>query len=125
MFITGILKGMWVTIRTALFKKNVTFQYPKDKGKRDRPYRGLHKLETDKCIVCGLCARNCPIGVIKIELKQGHEKTRNANDYDFMVDIGGCMWCGLCEEACPKGAMHLTKNYEMADYSRDELIKKL
>lgn len=124
MFITGILKGMWVTIRTVLFKKNVTFQYPKEK-KKDRPYRGLHKLEADKCIMCNLCAINCPINIIKIKLKQGREKTRNANDYDFIIDIGSCMWCGLCEEACPKQAILLTNTYEMADYHRDKLIKKL
>ncbi|OQX21671.1 MAG: hypothetical protein BWK75_02725 [Candidatus Altiarchaeales archaeon A3] len=120
---TGILKGLEVTIKTALFKKNVTLQYPKEK--RDRPYRGLHKLEPEKCIVCNLCVRNCPISAIKIDLKEGREKTRNANDYDFIVNTGSCMWCGLCEEACPKQAIHLTNNYEMADYTRDKLMRKL
>lgn len=121
MFITGILKGLWVTIKTALSKKNVTLQYPKEKI--DRPYRGLHKLEPEKCIVCNLCVMICPIYAIKIELKEGREKTRNANDYDFTIDTGRCMWCGLCEEVCPKKALHLTNTYEMAEYTKDKLIK--
>ncbi|PKP57883.1 MAG: NADH-quinone oxidoreductase subunit I [Candidatus Altiarchaeales archaeon HGW-Altiarchaeales-1] len=123
MFITGILKGMWVTIRTALFRKNVTLQYPKER--RNRPCRGLQKVNTDICVVCGMCARTCPIDAIKIEQKPGCEKTRNANDYNFTVNTGSCMWCGLCEEVCPKHAIHLTNTYEMADYTKDKLIRKI
>ncbi len=123
MFITGILKGLWVTIKTALFRKNVTLQYPKER--RDHPYRGLQKVNTKECIVCGMCARSCPVNALKIEQKAGREKTRNADDYDFMVNTGSCMWCGLCEEICPKHAMHLTNVYEMADYTREKLIRKI
>jgi len=123
MYITGILKGMWVTIKAAMFRKNVTLQYPKEK--REHPYRGLQKVDNDSCIVCGMCARSCPVNAIKIEVRPGHEKTRSANDYNFTVDTGRCMWCGLCEEVCPKHAMHLTNIYEMAEYTKDKLTRKI
>lgn len=118
----GILKGLAVTIKTAIKEKNVTLQYPKER--KDAPYRGLHKLN-DACIVCGLCARNCPVQAISIELKEGHEKTRKIEDYDYKVDTGRCIWCGLCEEICPKKAVTLTNIYEMDESDRRSLIKKI
>lgn len=116
----GIIKGLVVTIKTAIQEKNVTLQYPKQKTYR--PYRGLHKIQ-DTCVVCGLCSRNCPVNAINIELKEGHEKTRNINDYNYKVDTGKCIWCGICEEVCPKKAIALSPTYEMDEYERKNLIK--
>jgi len=118
--IKGILKGMLVTIKAALFGKRVTIQYPFEK--RERPYRGLHELEEDKCVVCHLCARSCPNDAINITQKPGHEKTRKLEDYDYTIDIGKCIWCGFCEDVCPKDAIRLTNRYEMAEYDRNKLI---
>ncbi len=87
--------------------------------------RAMHKLYKDRCIACRLCEMACPNGAIRIELKEGREKTRNIDDYNYMVNIGSCIFCGLCEEACPKNAMELTSEFELAEYDRKKLTKNL
>ncbi len=47
---------------------------------------------TDKCICCGACAANCPVGCIS----QGDDK--------FVIDSAACISCGTCEGVCPVGA---------------------
>jgi NADH-quinone oxidoreductase subunit I len=32
------------------------------------------------------------------------------------------MFCGLCEDACPTDCLELTQDYEIAQYSRDNLV---
>jgi formate hydrogenlyase subunit 6/NADH:ubiquinone oxidoreductase subunit I len=32
------------------------------------------------------------------------------------------MFCGFCEEYCPKNALILTKVYEIAEYTKEDLV---
>ena len=47
---------------------------------------------TDKCISCGACAAECPVGCIS----QGDTK--------FEIDASACISCGTCAGVCPVGA---------------------
>ena len=47
---------------------------------------------TDKCISCGACAANCPVGCIS----QGDGK--------YEIDENACINCGSCAEICPVDA---------------------
>ncbi|MGB9587774.1 MAG: 4Fe-4S binding protein, partial [Armatimonadota bacterium] len=40
----------------------------------------------------------------------------------FTMDAGRCMFCGLCTEVCPTGALVMTDEYELAAFSREDLI---
>lgn len=49
--------------------------------------------DIDTCILCGLCAKACPKGLITVDRKD--TKT-------WSIDRDECLQCGLCVEACKK-----------------------
>ncbi|MFA4941493.1 MAG: 4Fe-4S binding protein [Patescibacteria group bacterium] len=56
------------------------------------------KIDLEKCIGCGLCARICPEGII--EMKNDKEgKLKPEVDYDY------CKGCGACAAECPVKAI--------------------
>ena len=49
---------------------------------------------TDKCIGCGMCARNCPAHAITGKPKERH-----------VIDTSMCIKCGACKASCKFGAI--------------------
>ena len=47
------------------------------------------KVNSDICIGCGLCMRNCPSDAIILENNIAH------------IDQTTCTHCGICKEKCP------------------------
>lgn len=127
MLITGILKGLALTLKHAVLamlgnKGVVTVQYPYEKKEEPIKFRGMHKLDPDKCMTCRLCVMACPNGSIEMRLKEGKEKSRNFEDYIYTINIGMCIWCGLCSEACPTKALTMSNEFELADYDKKNFI---
>ena len=65
---------------------------------RDRNGNGIDirkvkpKTDLDKCVNCGFCAKNCPLGSINLE--------------NVAEVTGICMKCCKCVKLCPKGAKY-------------------
>ncbi|MCX7957563.1 MAG: 4Fe-4S binding protein [Deltaproteobacteria bacterium] len=117
--VVSIFEGMAVTFSWMLRRPH-TIQYP-DKLQKGRElvhggFRGLLEVDTGLCTGCLACQRNCPIGVILVEVSKGTERfiTR------FDIDAAKCMYCGLCTEACPTNALRHTKEFA---YSVDDIRK--
>lgn len=71
-------------------------------------YTDKLKIDPDKCIGCGICAKNCPTQNIKIENGKA-------------VASSKCTMCYRCIDHCPKQAMTLLGKtlYEQPTYERN------
>jgi formate hydrogenlyase subunit 6/NADH:ubiquinone oxidoreductase subunit I len=110
----SILVGMQVTIGYFLHPKKtcVTLQYPHVCEPLPERHRGIHYLETEKCIMCQLCAKTCPVNCIRIESTRDGEllygyKSKNGHLSRFTVDYGRCLFCNLCTEVCTPKCLHM------------------
>ena len=118
-----LFAGLGITLGN-LFKKKVTIQYPETRREPSDRFRGMFRLDEERCIKCTICARDCPIDILYIDWHQevNPETGKKEKKLDrFDVDLQRCMFCGLCEEGCPtdpKSIWLTTKTYELASYDR-------
>ena len=117
-----VLKPIYRVLR--LFAKTVvrrpmTILYPYEKMWMPDNYRGRPGLRFDKCVACGMCVKMCPTSCIKLVDvdNDAGEKVKRPQ-----VNVGRCAMCGYCAEYCPVDAMTVTPEFELAEYTREDLI---
>ncbi len=96
------------------FKRTFTVKYPFEILQPAERYRGRIKLNMDKCIGCGVCSYICPNRAITLVEHEGRKYPQ--------LDYGRCCFCGFCVEYCPRAALEHTQEYEIAAYTKEELI---
>ncbi len=101
-------------IMRMLINKPATVLYPYETVKIPENFRGKLEFYADKCIGCKMCMRDCPSDAILIE-KIGEKQ------FKCEVYLDRCIYCGQCMESCPKKALRNTKEFELANYTRDKL----
>ena len=98
----------------SMFKKTATVRYPFEKMPVPPGFRGAPVVDSDACIGCKICARDCPAKAIEM-VDVGAKLPRPAFHYDR------CVYCALCADVCPKKAITLTENFELASTVRGSL----
>ncbi len=129
----SLLVGLGETFK-ALTSPVVTVQYPREKIDISPSMRGHIDLVKDadtgahRCIVCGLCMKNCPCSAIVIKGEK-REGVKGKVLTLFTLDFSKCSLCGLCVESCKKEAIYFSDEYELAAFSRDafhfDLLKRI
>lgn len=122
--------GYGVTI-TSFFRPMVTEQYPFEGPYVMPRFHGRHQLNRyadglEKCIGCELCAWACPADAILVEAANNTPEAQYAPGERYgrvyQVNYLRCIFCGLCIEACPTRALTMSTDFELADYTRKDLI---
>ncbi|MDH7571328.1 MAG: NADH-quinone oxidoreductase subunit I [Armatimonadota bacterium] len=116
-------KGHRVTWRN-MWRERVTLQYPHERPWLPPRFRGFPGVHPELCIVCGACAKACPVQVITIEGKR-IPGTKHRTLTGFYIEAGRCMFCGLCEEACPVKpvkAIRMSNTFELAAADKSTLV---
>ncbi len=122
----SLLVGLGITIK-AFFDPVVTLQYPHESLKMTPRFRGHIELVGDdetgesKCIVCGMCQRNCPTGCITMagEKPEGAKKKVLTS---YVLNFTTCSLCGICVESCKFGAIAFSKDYNLASTNKNDFI---
>ena len=130
----SIVIGLGITIRYFFkYKKNlVTIQYPRERDLIPPRHRGIHYLETEKCVMCWKCSDICPVDCIYIEGTRGADgplpggyRGQKATLSKFTVDYTVCIFCGLCEEPCPPKCIFLGPTFDYHATDRTLMEKNL
>jgi len=58
------------------------------------------RVNPEKCVACGLCAKVCPEGIIK-------PKTAASGKKYYQADLDYCKGCGICAAECPVKAIEM------------------
>lgn len=126
-YLIEIFKGMMNTLKHFWLVKKFTVQYPEEKLKAAKGYRGEHRLKKDdqgrpKCVACFMCATACPAECIHIKAGESPWPDRDKYPEEFEIDLLRCIYCGYCELACPCDAIELTETFNIVSTTRGEKL---
>ena len=125
------LRGLKTTM-ARLIEGPMTIEYPEEKTPVYPRFRGRHKLHRfedtglEKCVGCSLCAAACPADCIRVVAAENTPDNRVSAGERYAriyeINMSRCIFCGYCELACPFDAITLGNEFEISEYSRDDLI---
>ena len=74
-----------------------------------------------------MCAWACPADAILVEGADNTDEERFSPGERYgrvyQINYLRCILCGLCIEACPTRALTMTNEYELADSTREKLMR--
>ncbi len=110
---------MWAELAQSLFSKPATVLYPVERLTPPERFRGRLLFDADSCMLCGLCARDCPgdvINVVRRRVEREDGKKELVGHLEFEMDR--CIFCGQCETSCNSNSITFSGDFEMAQADR-------
>jgi NADH-quinone oxidoreductase subunit I len=98
-----------------VFTTPSTDKYPFVKPKLSDNYRGQPIFDSNLCIGCGLCSRDCPAKAIEMVSVDGKKRPQ--------LNLSKCVFCYQCADSCPKKVIKNSCFYELATGDKSTLIK--
>ncbi|MCI4457299.1 MAG: 4Fe-4S dicluster domain-containing protein [Desulfurococcales archaeon] len=89
----------------------LTIDYPYKAVEYPEGYRGMFRVDDNKCVGCSLCDVVCPADAIRLVLKDKKKVP--------VINWGRCIFCYFCVDICPVEAFETTK-YHDAVFTRFE-----
>lgn len=96
----------------------VTLGYPFVAHDPPAGFRGKISVDPDLCFGCGGCAAACPAGVILVRDRDQYTRT-------LEFHWARCTYCGRCAEVCPEEAVTMSRAFETATNTADDLVLTL
>lgn len=98
-------------LRARLHQGHRTIAFPPPDPPLPDRFRGLPAVDPAKCRTgCQRCAEACPTDALVADAR------------GVRLDLGRCLFCPECRDACPDGAIQFTREYRMAQRTRDDLV---
>ncbi|WP_050616581.1 NADH-quinone oxidoreductase subunit NuoI [Bacillus testis] len=121
----GLFKGLTYTLKN-LSRSKVTYAYPDEPLPVPDRFRGIQKFYPEKCTVCNQCANICPTDCINLKGSKHPDPEKKGKIIEtFDINFEICILCDLCTEVCPTEAIIMSHQFELAEFSRDQLFKNL
>src|SRR5262249_55473866 len=73
-------------------------------------------------VACYMCATACPAECIYIEAAESPDKSVEKYASRFEIDMMRCIYCGFCVDACPEEAIIMSRQSELATYTRPQAV---
>jgi len=105
-----MFKILQKTFRTGI----VTAGYPVKPAPVSESFRGLPEFDFERWSDARPAASVCPTGAIQVRDEGPIRRV--------MVDYGRCIFCGQCAVASAGNGVRITRQFELASPSRDELV---
>jgi len=107
-----------------LTRKPATVEYGwKVKPTPSQGYRGLHRVDPNKCIGCGLCALECPPGAIQMKVVPGLRGPGNRPKKLPVIHYYLCIFCYHCVDICPRKAYITTNQPPEPVEKKEQLVE--
>ena len=72
------------------------------------------EVDSEKCSICGSCAKHCPTNAISLEQEETQVK--------LLFNYNLCIACGLCHKYCPENAITHENIFDLTRFYPPESI---
>ena len=93
----------------------ITLRFPEEVP-HPEGFHGPVKIQTEKCICCGMCAYVCVSGAVRV--------VEHENNCEWAYSPGLCTFCGQCVAICPVEALCM-EDRSAPSYFRTEALDEM